>query len=229
MKADWKNNLVAAGVLAAVLAPAGLTLAAGHAPAQLAKHEAADTDTDLPGVNPHAKRVEQSDTEAEFKVPADGQVWLYDATDKSVEHSISVREGNTYAFNTKKNAVYVNGKEGAKVDLTPKHTYRIYFVSNADRGGPAREADLVPHTATVVAEGRGKDLIYKATSGEGIVYLWDRTNHELVNTFHVMKNQVLAIEPKKNRIALEDKVIVKDADLKTDADYRLLFDAKHAR
>ena len=219
MKTEWTKHLVTTGVLAALIAPAGLMIGGMHISTAAAASPAEET---MPGVNVHAKRVVESNTEGMYDVPADGQVWLYDATDKDVEHSISVKKGFKYGFNSEKNVVLVNGKDGSRVDLSPKHSYRIYYVSNADRGGPAKEEDLIPHDARLVVEARGKNLEYKGTGEDGILYLWDRSDQELVNTFHVKGNDVLFIEPGKDRIVLNDKVIDKDAGLKTDVDYRLL-------
>lgn len=221
MNTKHLSNLLPKFVLGAALATGlGLPIAG-----PLSAVRVAHAEDDLPDVPRDAKRVEESKSSATFKVPGKGQVWLYDVNTKDVIHSITVNPGNTYSFDTSKDLVLVDKTHGPKMDLDPKHTYRIYYVNFSDRKGvEADKKDLfdIPKRAKHVADGKGVDLKFSADA-DGTLYLVDRTAGELVNVFRVRDGEAFVVEPTHDRVVVNDKIELKNAGLKTDIDYRLWF------
>jgi hypothetical protein len=83
----------------------------------------------------------------------------------------------------------------------------------------------VPSSAEVVAEGRGRDLSYKADD-DGRVYLYDASNNQLVNSWDVKSGQRLTVSPDNNAISLEGRAISSSTKLNSRTSYRLLFDER---
>jgi len=236
MKREWKHIMFAAAITA------GLGL--GTASTAYAQRD--NRDREVPEIVDEAKVVKESSDAISFKLPEKGQVWLYDATEKKVLHSIALNEGNTYGFNTKENRIYVNEKEGPKIDLSSRNTYRIYYVTadardtressrdrdrdrDRDRGSSVAGKSNVPDTAKVVAEGRDEEMSYKARA-DGTAYLWDNTNNKLINTFNLRDGDRITVSPKSNAVSVNEKTIKgEDMELSRRAEYRLLFDTERTR
>jgi len=241
MKREWKHTLLAAALTVGLGLPTVSNVAFA-------------ADRDVPEIVSEAKVVKESNDAVSFKLPEHGQVWLYDATSKKTLHSIDLKEGNTYGFNTRENRIYVNEKEGPRVDLDRDHTYRIYYVTANDRdernrGGSRADRDRndrdradrndrdrssntpssrVPDTAKVVAEGRDEEMSYKARE-DGVAYLWDNTNSKLLNTFNLRSGDRLTVSPRSNAVAVNEKTIKDNAELSRKVEYRVLFDVGNTR
>ncbi len=94
-----------------------------------------------------------------------------------------------------------------------------------DRVEQRDSTNRVPDSAKVVAEGRNKDLSYKAND-DGRAYLYDATNDRIVSSWDVDKGQRLTISPDNKAISLDGRAISTSTELSTKTNYRLLFDAK---
>ncbi|HEY0008091.1 MAG TPA: hypothetical protein VGB55_05165, partial [Tepidisphaeraceae bacterium] len=66
------------------------------------------------------------------------------------------------------------------------------------------------------------DVSYKAAA-DGQLFLYDKTNSELVQTFNIEKGQRLTVSPEGDAIAVDGKTITRGKGLSKRAEYRLLF------
>jgi hypothetical protein len=229
----WKSTVVVAGLAIAFGLPVGAVRAAQD-PVKLRDRE--DND-EVPGIPREAKVVKEEKREAKFELPDKGQVWLYDVDSKKTLHSIALNKGDTYAFNSKEDHVYVNGREGEKLSLNADHTFRIYFVTaeardakndrdrDRDRDKDRDTKRVVPDTAKKVMDGKDEEFSYKAEE-DGMAYLWDNTNNKLIETFHLTPGDRLTISPKSNAMSVNGKTVSRDIELSRHVEYRLLWDVK---
>jgi hypothetical protein len=95
----------------------------------------------------------------------------------------------------------------------------------SDRSGRIDTMSRVPASAEVVAEGRSRDLSYKADE-DGRLYLYDASDDRLINSWDVKKGQRLTVSPDNNAISLEGRPISSSTALSGRSNYRLLFDER---
>ncbi|HEY0007659.1 MAG TPA: hypothetical protein VGB55_02950 [Tepidisphaeraceae bacterium] len=230
MNKHWTSKIVIAGVTVAL----GLPMTATTFAERQDRSERRNNDEE-PKIVKEARIVrEGKGEELEYKAPEDGQVWLYDATNKEVLHSMSIRSGQTYGVNPKNDYVVVNGKEGEGVKVDPDNKYRIYFVTEEERDeknsknrrddSSRSTSSKIPDSATVVAEGRDEDLSVKADD-DVKVYIQDKGNNQVVETFTLERGQRLTISPRDNAMTIDGKSASK-TDLSRKVQYRIYFDKR---
>jgi hypothetical protein len=181
------------------------------------------------GMPKTAKSVVEAKEEGQYKVPAEGRVWLVDTENEKVVHTTALGQGDTYAFNAKEDKVYRNGKELEEVRLDQERAYRIYFLATESTPKPAKEKPNegrpVPDTAKVVLEGRDKELSYE-TKVAGMAYLYDASHDQLIETFRLSAGDRVTISPKSNAMSVNGKTVSRDIELDRKVTYKLLFDEK---
>ncbi|HEX8339726.1 MAG TPA: hypothetical protein VF624_02350 [Tepidisphaeraceae bacterium] len=212
---------------------------------------------DVPKIVREARKVEESKREAEYTIPEDGQVWLVDMTaGERPIHSIELKKGMRYGFNTRDNAVQVNGKSGEAIDFNRDHTYAIFYVTEEardavnggrrvrrddDRGNTASSADRADRedrrSRQTADRARVPDTAEVVAEGrneelsyeakaDGMAYLYNATDNKVIESWRLERGERITVSPRSNAIAIDQKTASRDIDLDKRSNYRLLFDRK---
>ena len=69
----------------------------------------------------------------DYRVPADGEIWVHDADSNRLLVLAGVNRGQTVHVDTAANEVRVDDKVVSQRPIDPRHQYRIYFRPTAQR------------------------------------------------------------------------------------------------
>lgn len=178
-----------------------------------------------------------------WKADTSGYVWIYDLDERESMQRVEIRKGELLQVLPDENRIKVDGDTRSKSNLHRHSRHRLYLLSDDRRYGQNRDDDRNGNenndknndiqtveqpkelrNTTLIKEFRASTFEWKSTA-RGRVVLFDVKSSKAVVEFKVNKNQKIVVEPKKDRVTLDGKMVY-DRNLESNGTYRLYFDAE---
>jgi hypothetical protein len=178
-----------------------------------------------------------------YQADRDGMLYLYDVDDKRVIDRKTIRSGERYTFDPKRNIATIDGRIVTERRINQRHEHRIYFdPEGAGRltgdepisgGGPVRGDErisrpipdrepekAIPDAAVRVADGRD-ELSYRADR-DGTIYVRDASEGRVIYSGHLHAKERFVLDPRRQRITIDGRV-VQERGVRDGSEYRVYF------